>query len=387
MPLNFIQALPAFPAAVIAIAVSMVATTANGEPAPLSIGDKAPALAIEHWIQDGNGYFKPVEKFDDGTVYVVEFWATWCPPCVASMPHLAELQDRYRGNDVQIISVSTEPLSTIEPFLEQEHPQVESTVAEITSRYCLTTDPDESVYTDYMLASNQNGIPMAFLVGKTGQIEWIGHPMRLDEPLQAVIDGDWDRKAFKQQFDAEQRGRELGVELSRLYSANKIDEAIELLDREIDATQYEPFKELLINLRYEIRFESDRLDEDVLKFYRQRLKEAKTDPNLMTQLSLSTLNALRRESELQGFDDEVIAAMRETMGDLSPAGVVQAQQILTQMYLVRGQNDQALQALQQAVDKAEGGAKERLQVQLERLTEQLNPTEPEDDSADDEDDS
>ena len=72
----------------------------------LDIGSKAPTLDIEHWIHDGNGFFKPVKEFTDGNVYVIEFWATWCGPCIMSMPHLAELQNKYRGRKVQIISIS-----------------------------------------------------------------------------------------------------------------------------------------------------------------------------------------------------------------------------------------------------------------------------------------
>ena len=63
----------------------------------LKVGSAAPELAIEHWLQDGNGFFKPVTKFEKGKVYVVEFWATWCGPCIQSMPHLAEIQNKYRG--------------------------------------------------------------------------------------------------------------------------------------------------------------------------------------------------------------------------------------------------------------------------------------------------
>lgn len=49
----------------------------------LKAGDPAPPLKIEKWLKSG-----PIERFEKGKVYVLEFWATWCPPCIASMPHL-----------------------------------------------------------------------------------------------------------------------------------------------------------------------------------------------------------------------------------------------------------------------------------------------------------
>jgi thiol-disulfide isomerase/thioredoxin len=147
------------------------------------IGSKAPDLDIEHWIQDGNGFFKPVKKFDDGNVYVVEFWATWCGPCIQSMPHLAELQNKYRGSNVQIVSVSDESVDEVKDLLAKENEELGKTFSDITAAYSLTTDPDGSVQKDYMAAAKQDGIPTSFLVGKSGIIDWIGHPMDLDAPL------------------------------------------------------------------------------------------------------------------------------------------------------------------------------------------------------------
>ena len=180
----------------------------------LTIGSEAPELDIEHWVSDRDGEFSHITEFEDGKVYVVEFWATWCGPCVRSMPHIASLQDKFADKDVQIISVSKEDLETVEKFLkkkvkvtknskendEETDEEKATTFGELTSGYCLTTDPDRSVSNDYMKAASQTGIPCAFIVGKTGLVEWIGHPARMEEPLSEVVDDSWDRETFGTEF-------------------------------------------------------------------------------------------------------------------------------------------------------------------------------------------
>ena len=218
----------------------------------LTIGSKAPSIDVEHWVSDGNGKFKPVTEFEADKVYVVEFWATWCGPCVASMPHLAETQNKFLGKGVQIISISDEDLETVNEFLERpvrgakkpaaaeesedegkEEPKKKSeaaTYGELTSAYCLTTDPDGSVKTDYMEAAGQNGIPTSFIVGKTGLIEWIGHPMSMDEPLAEVVSGKWDREAFLEEFRKEQERDLLMAKLSQKMRKGDTEGALTLLD-------------------------------------------------------------------------------------------------------------------------------------------------------------
>lgn len=188
----------------------------------LTIGSKAPELNVEHWVSTGNGKFKPVTTFEPGKVYVVEFWATWCGPCVASMPHLAELQKTYADKGVQIVSISDEDLETVEGFLKRpvrgapkadesededdadDKKPAKGTYGALTSVYCLTTDPDGSSNKDYMEAAQQNGIPTSFVVGKDGLIEWIGHPMELDDVVAKVVDGTWDREEHRLMFAVEQ---------------------------------------------------------------------------------------------------------------------------------------------------------------------------------------
>ncbi|MEM6690555.1 MAG: TlpA disulfide reductase family protein, partial [Planctomycetota bacterium] len=193
----------------------------------LNIGDRAPALDIEHWISLGNGRFDEVKTFEDGKVYVVEFWATWCGPCVGAMPRLAELQERYAGNGVQIISITDESLDEVKALLGDPYPnpEIDKTFAEITSSYSLTSDPDGSSHVAYMEAAEARGIPQAFLVGKSGLIEWSGHPMELEGPLEGVLNDTWDREAYLQMLEEQRRFEENMTNFDELVGSGKIDDA------------------------------------------------------------------------------------------------------------------------------------------------------------------
>jgi tetratricopeptide (TPR) repeat protein len=81
-----------------------------------------------------------------------------------------------------------------------------------------------------MEAAGQNGIPTSFIVGKTGLIEWIGHPMSMDEPLAEVVSGKWDREAFLEEFRKEQERDLLMAKLSQKMRKGDTEGALTLLD-------------------------------------------------------------------------------------------------------------------------------------------------------------
>ena len=207
------QAAPAAPAAPTTLA--------------LSIGSKAPIPEISDFVRGEKPTF-----FEPGKVYVIEFWATWCPPCRQSMPHLTKLAEDMKSKGVVIVGVSDEKVETVRTFLEKDEWKQKA-------RYTLATDPDRSTHKAYMEASGQGGIPTAFIV-KEGVVQWIGHPMEMDAPLAKIVDGTWDPKTAKQTFEdavaEEMKAMGRQNDMTKAIDSKDWDKAVALIDAEIAAS-------------------------------------------------------------------------------------------------------------------------------------------------------
>jgi len=70
----------------------------------LKAGDPAPAVQAETWL---NGDPVNPAESDGETIYVVEFWATWCPPCRGTLAWLGQLQQRH-PQDVVVLAAAIE---------------------------------------------------------------------------------------------------------------------------------------------------------------------------------------------------------------------------------------------------------------------------------------
>jgi thiol-disulfide isomerase/thioredoxin len=120
------------------------------------VGQAAPDISAKEWL---NLKAPPTLASLRGKVVLLEFWATWCGPCVQGIPHLNELQHTYAGKNFQLLTFVEEGHQTMDKFLKRtpvEYPiGLESTTLE-----------------DYGIS----GIPHAFVVNQAGQIIWHGHP-------------------------------------------------------------------------------------------------------------------------------------------------------------------------------------------------------------------
>jgi thiol-disulfide isomerase/thioredoxin len=153
----------------------------------LGLGSKAPRLSLEEWIQGD-----AVTSFQPGRVYVVEFWATWCPPCRTSIPHLNELSKKY-ADQVTVIGVAASEKGVNEDLAKARTVLADFVKSKAdTMTYRVGFDPDRSMSTEWMKPAGQGGIPTAFIVDRTGTIAWIGHPMEMEKPLESIVAGKWD---------------------------------------------------------------------------------------------------------------------------------------------------------------------------------------------------
>jgi len=118
-------------------------------------------------------------KSAEGKVVIVNFWATWCPPCIAEMPNFEALYQKYKDNNaIEFWFISNEEQNVTQNFLEQKGYSFES--------FQPATQPPSNF--------NVSSIPRTFVIDKNGEIvldksgvaDWNSEKMR--EIIEELID-------------------------------------------------------------------------------------------------------------------------------------------------------------------------------------------------------
>ncbi len=155
------------------------------------IGDPAPAIAPISWLQG-----TPVTKYEPGHVYVVEFWATWCPPCIKAIPHLSALQKKH-PNTLTVVGVNVEALLGHEPKVDAV-PVFMKKWGKDMAYAVVMDDPAKKTISDaWITASGSLGIPTACIVDQHGKLAWVGYPDQVqnyafDQALEDTVAGKID---------------------------------------------------------------------------------------------------------------------------------------------------------------------------------------------------
>jgi thiol-disulfide isomerase/thioredoxin len=119
------------------------------------VGQQAPQVSAKEWMN----LSAPVTLMDlRGKVVLLEFWATWCGPCVQGIPHMNELQRKYAGKDFQLLS-----------FVEEGHQKMDKFLKRTTVEYPIGLE--SASLEDYGISA----IPHSVVVNQAGKIVWQGN--------------------------------------------------------------------------------------------------------------------------------------------------------------------------------------------------------------------
>ena len=127
-------------------------------------GKKAPQLHVEQWLS-GN-----LEN-TRGKVLFIDFWATWCGPCVKSIPELNEWQEKFK-DDLVVIGLSNEQPDVVKKFMES---------TKMNYRVAIDTQGRTSKEVGV------KGIPHVLIISKDGIVRWQGFPGSNEEKLTTEL--------------------------------------------------------------------------------------------------------------------------------------------------------------------------------------------------------
>ena len=107
-----------------------------------------------------------------GKVVLVNFWATWCPPCRKEMPDLQALYDKYKDQGFMVLSISDEKAAKVAPF-----------ITERKISYPILLDPDRKVSEEFVV----EGIPKSFVYDREGKLVAQSIDMRTRNQFQQML--------------------------------------------------------------------------------------------------------------------------------------------------------------------------------------------------------
>jgi thiol-disulfide isomerase/thioredoxin len=326
----------------------------KSKPEPtLAVGDKAPPLKATKWLQGAE-----VKQFAPGKVYVVEFWATWCGPCIVMMPHMAEMQAEYRDKGVTFIGYSAkDPSNTQEKvaaFVEKRGPKL---------GYTFAYGDDRETYNAWMKAANRNGIPCSFVVGRDGKIAYIGHPMYLGAVLPKVAAGTWSKANLKELDAIEKDVNEVFRSLSNSDAAAGL-KALAEFEKKRPGLKGIPY---FVGPKLKLLLKSKQYD-TAKKFAGDVMAKAvKRDDSMALRTVSAALRspAVKETKELAALSVKAAEASLKIAGDKDAIALYN----VAESYFAAGDTAKAKEYGQKAVAAAEGsspGLKTAIKKQVEK---------------------
>ncbi len=295
----------------------------------LSIGDTAPQLTFSKLVK-GNSTVLSDEK-----ITILEFWATWCVPCIAAMPHLSELAEKYT-DEANVIAVNVMERTGDQPY-SVVAPKVTEFVEKMSEkmRFTVVVDDDEkNMEKKWLRAAGINGIP-ATIVVKDKKIYWIGHPMFLDKVLEQIKDGSYELKEQKKEYEKKfiaQRNESNSFKdnmtaIENAISSKNYQEAIALTDKFAALAPKSSYVYKQRKLQILLAFFKE---EDVLNYLKNTQKIDKKDAaalasfiatqeNIPQKINLNAAEIIVKSGEKNTYYLDCLATLQSRLGQFDQA--------------------------------------------------------------------
>jgi thiol-disulfide isomerase/thioredoxin len=165
----------------LAVSILMFVGTVVSANEGVAVGNAAPKLSYDEWVKGPR-----VTKFDDGTAYVVEFWGTWCGPCLENIPRLSRLQKQYQREGLVVIGVASHEFKG-RPAFRQFMAKRGHEMA-----YRIAFDADQSMERDWDTGGKEGvrfRMPLCFVIDRQGSVAFVGHPedAEFERSVAAVV--------------------------------------------------------------------------------------------------------------------------------------------------------------------------------------------------------
>jgi thiol-disulfide isomerase/thioredoxin len=167
-----------FPAIAICLCAALVLTSCQGRQESNSrVGKPAPPIVTV----DPDGNPVDLKEHIGKDVIMLDFWASWCGPCIMAMPEVAEIAEKYkdRGLVFYAVNVGEDP-DTVKEFIAQSRLDIP-----------VVMDFDGKIQSAY----RADGLPHTIVIGKDGRVQvdhlgyWQGFSAELSEQVGELLDG------------------------------------------------------------------------------------------------------------------------------------------------------------------------------------------------------
>jgi len=175
----------------------------------IKVNEKAPKINITDWIEN-----VPSDKDLSDKYIVLEFWATWCGPCIAAVPHMNKIQQEFNQKDLYYISITDESIE-----------KVERTLKRIDFNSIVVTDLTKQTQINFGDGvSGLDTYPLTVLIDKSGIIKWIGEPKNLNSAIMSkfLSNGNTENTDYNLEKSVNQKEQKQTFDFKELMSNKEI---------------------------------------------------------------------------------------------------------------------------------------------------------------------